>query len=46
MKDYTQDMNRLYDKFTVTRKDGSSVEGPTFTLRPQDPHAQVAEAME
>lgn len=39
---YTPDTNGLYNKYTVVRQDGTPVEEPTFTLRPQDPHARIA----
>ena len=32
----------LYDKYRVTKADGSPVDGFTFVLRLQDPHARVA----
>lgn len=41
-KTYTPDQNGLYNKYIVTKADGSPVEGPTFTLRPYDPHAKRA----
>lgn len=44
---YTPDSRGLVSKYVVYRRnaDGSQgelVEGPTFTLRPYDPHARVA----
>lgn len=44
MKDkYTPDPMGYYKKYTITRTDDDSeVEGPTFLLRPYDPHARVA----
>jgi hypothetical protein len=32
----------LYDKYNVTRNDGSPVDGFAFVLRLNDPHARVA----
>ena len=38
----TKEQEGLYDKFTVTRKDGRLVTGQTFTLLPTDAHARFA----
>lgn len=42
-----QDMSGFYKKYNIYRRnpdgsDGEHIAGPTFTLRPHDPHALVA----
>lgn len=42
-----QDFNGFYKKYNIYRRNpdgtnGAQVDGPTFTLRPHDPHALVA----
>lgn len=39
---YTPDPRGIYEKYKVTKLDGTAIEGFHFVLRIPDPHAQVA----